>query len=360
MASLEICLVDKYPVINYLSCKLKEPDVVVWLYSKGTKPKTNPIEKKVSQHKNYIFDEYSISEIHIQDINKTCQKIVEKYPDHEITLNTTGGTKLQSLAISEFFRNIGKEFIYIDTNHSKVINIQTGNTSAFYFDLTVNEYIDLYGINMESGLRFDPKIGERSALSYFIGNNIYILSPFIDKIRDEWSRKKNDDRKFEWEIHDKYIQFSLKIDPINKLFSYKYGVSENIRLVEISNDGEEYFFRGGWLRELTFLRIHKGQYSDARLDIKLEKNSFPEGLNAEPLIDIGMIKGSKFYIFQCFAFPITRDSFVELKAISETIKLLHAEAFIILAHRPSKGFIDRAHADNLKIVYGNRISRFTI
>ena len=34
MPSLEICLSDIYPVINYLSCKLIEPEVIIWLHTR--------------------------------------------------------------------------------------------------------------------------------------------------------------------------------------------------------------------------------------------------------------------------------------------------------------------------------------
>ncbi len=359
MALLEICLADQNPVVNYLSYNLFKPDIIIWLIPENFTFHLNKIQEKIGSEKNTEFISKNIPENDLPGIINICKKITDEYSDHEIQLNITGGKKVQSLIIANYFHNIAKKIYFTDAKHSRIYDILAGSTTSYFFDLTVNEYFELQGITMDSGLRFDPEIGTRSTLSYFIGNNIYYLSPFIDKVRDEYNRKQNSIDELKWELKNNEAQMTIVYTPEKSQLLFQYYSLENTNTVKMEiESGIEYFLRGGWLRELTFLRIHKGTNSDSRLNIKLDKNSFPEGEHLEPLIDIGSIKGSCLYIFQCFAFPIDRNSYVELKAIRNTKNLLHADAFIMLAHKPNRSFVDQAHADGIKIVYGKRISKF--
>jgi len=360
MPLLEVCLVSDYPLIDYLGCNLKKPDAVVWLYNHTHKSMIAPIEKKLESQNNIQFEKRETKSDDIQAFLSDCEQIIKDYPEHDILLNVSGGTRLQALLATKVFRDADQDVFYIDPEHSQVIDIRSNEAKTFHFNLTVNEYIALHGIKMESGTRFDPEIGKRSALSYFIGNNIYRLIPFIDKMREEWTAMGDEKSAKQWRFTRDYIKFTVNYDPEKNIMKFSYGTDEWQRTTELEKIGAEYLFRGGWLRELVFLRVHKSQYDDVRLDVRLDRDSLPPGERSESMVDIAMRKRCKFYIFQCFSFPISKDSFIELKSIHHTIELLNAIGFVIMAHKPHQGFIDRAHSAGIKVVYGKRISNFSI
>lgn len=359
MAVLEISLADQNPVVNYLSYNLSEPDVLIWLIPENYDYHLGKIQEKVDPDSKTVFITKNIPENDLPGIINICHKISEEYADHEIQINVTGGKKVQALIITNFFFGAAKKIFYVDVKHSRIYDILDGKTTNYFFDLTVNEYLEIQGIEMESGLRFDPEIGIRSNLSYYIGNNIYALSPFIDTVREEYNEKKESGKVLKWDLSKHEAQMNVTFNPETEKMIFQFNSYENQNTIEMDRDkGLDYFLEGGWLRELTFLRIHKGTNFDARLDIKLNKNTLPVGEHLEPNIDIGSIKGSCLYIFQCFAYPIGKNSYIELKAIRNTKNLLHADAFIMLAHKPNRSFVDQAHSDGIKIVYGKRISKF--
>jgi hypothetical protein len=359
MALLEICLADQNPVVNYLSYNLFKPDLIIWLIPENIDYHLEKIQEKMLPDQETRFLTKNIPENDLPGIINICKKIKEEYDDCEIQLNLTGGKKVQSLIIANFFRDYAKKIYFIDARHSRIYDILGGETTNYFFDLTVNEYFELQGIVMESGLRFDPEIGSRSTLSYFIGNNIYYVSPFIDRVREEIKTKQKQQNSYTWELKNKEVQMAIEYESQAGKIAVRYFFNDNANTLEMEEEKAiEYLLHGGWLRELTFLRIHKGTNSDSRLNIKINRDSYPQGEFLESILDIASIKGSCLYLFQCFAFPIDRNSYLELKALRNTKNLLHADAFIMLAHKPNKSFIDQAHSDGIKIVYGKRISKF--
>jgi hypothetical protein len=106
--------------------------------------------------------------------------------------------------------------ILIDPEHSRIIDVRTGEAKSFQFNLTVNEYIAMHGVRMESGTRFDPEIGKRSSLSFYIGNNLEWIVPFIDAHRDEWNNMGEVKQNCHWKIEEGSQRFVSVMRPTEK------------------------------------------------------------------------------------------------------------------------------------------------
>ncbi len=360
MALLEVCLVNDLPIIGYVSAVLRKPDAIVWLRTPNQKKTVATIESALSGQIGATFEIREIQENDIPEFINQCNKILKDYPEHETVLNVSGGSRLHALLAAEVFKKAGKEVILIDPEHSRIIDVRTGEAKSFQFNLTVNEYIAMHGVRMESGTRFDPEIGKRSSLSFYIGNNLEWIVPFIDAHRDEWNNMGEVKQNCHWKIEEGSQRFVVSYEAEQKRMHIRFGFGETQKTVEIPNDNGDYLFNGGWLRELVFLRVHRSQYDDVRLNVRLSRESIAEKKHLESMIDIAMMKGCSFYIFQCFSYPITRESFIELSAVHETIKLLKARGFIFMAHRPHHGFIERAHDVGLEVITGHRIVNFML
>ncbi|MFH1213238.1 MAG: DUF1887 family CARF protein [Candidatus Neomarinimicrobiota bacterium] len=360
MALLEVCLVNELPILGYLSAILKKPNAIVWLRPPYQKRVVTAIESALKGQITATFESRDIHDDDIPDFINQCEKVIKDYPEHEIVMNVTGGSRQHALLAAEVFKKADKEVILIDTEHSRVIDVKTGEFKTFQFNLTVNEYIALHGISMESGIRFDPEIGKRSALSFFFGNNLDRIVPFIDTYRDEWNNMGEEKQTCHWKIEDYHQRFVVNYEAEEKNMRFRFGPGENQKTIDIPNDNGDYLFNGGWLRELVFLRVHRSQYDDVRLNVRLARENIPEGVHCESMVDIAMMKGCNFYVFQCFSYPITRESYIELQAVHETVKLLHAKGFIFISHRPHHGFIERAHDAGLEVITGRRIANFNL
>lgn len=360
MALLEVCLLDDSPINGYLGLVLKKPDAVVWLRTPNQRKVAQQIETSLASVMTPMYENREIVSYNIEEFIKICEGILRDYPEHDILLNITGGTRLQAILATDIFRKANKEIMYIDKLRSRIVDVKTGDYKSFNLMLTVNEFIALQGLKMDSGTRFDPEIGKRSSLSYFIGNNIDRIVPFIDRIREEWNAMGDKKHDIKWRTDDSFQKLTIEYEAKENKMKFRFGSGEGQKLIEITNSGPEYLFNGGWLRELVFLRVHRSQYDDVRLDVRINRNALPEGTKSESMIDIAMMKGCTLYIFQCFSFPITRDSFIELKAVQSTIQLLNAKGYIFVAHHPYHGFLERAKELGVEVISGRRISNFSI
>ena len=360
MPLLEVCLVDDKPMTGYLSAVLKKPDAIVWLRTPAQKQVVSMIESALSNQMTVSFESREIRPIDLEGFHQQCEKILKDYPEHEVQLNVSGGTRLQALIASEIFKAAGKKVIALDCDHNRLIDISTGEYKTFQFNLTVNEYIALHGIKMESGTRFDPEIGKRSNLTFYIGNNLERTVPFIEKCRAEWNALSDPRPEVHWKLEHGGHRFNVSYEPEGKRWHFRWGLAENLKNIEIHDDPGEYFLNGGWLRELVFLRLHRSQYDDVRLNIKLSRDSLPEQSRAESLLDIAMMRGCQCFVFQCFSYPVTKESFFELQAVSETVRLLNARGYIFMSHYPHRGFTERARSSGLELLTGHKITNFSI
>jgi len=360
MPLLEVCLLDDSPINGFLGLVLKKPDAVVWLRTPRQKAIAQQIETAIATYMTPMFETREILGDDVDSFVKLCQGVLRDYPEHDILLNVTGGDRLQAALAVDIFRKANKEVFYIDTHHSKIVNIGQGESKYYQLALTVNEFIALQGIKMTSGTRFDPEIGRRSPLTYFIAVNMDNLMPFIDKIRDEWNKMGNVKQSAKWNYDDGRVKLQIEYEAEQDRMKFKFGGGASQKMVEIVANPDEYLLNGGWLREMVFLRVHKSQYDDVRLDVRLDRDSVPEGIKNECLIDIALMKGSSLYIFQCFSYPITHDSFTELKAFQQTIKLLNAKGFVFVSRKIYHGFVERARELGVSVVVGRRIPIFSI
>ncbi|MCF7885718.1 MAG: hypothetical protein K9M80_04400 [Candidatus Marinimicrobia bacterium] len=357
MKKVELVLVNKNPVINYLAGSLNDLDSIIWLYQDSNLNHLNNVEKLLRSNNRIKFNRKKIYSTNFKKNESIINKIKEKYRDYYLILNLSGYDQVACFTIYDALREVADQIFVIDQKTNSIIDLTQKQSDTIHTNLTVNEYIRLYGMKVRDSIHFDPKIGDRSRLTYFIGNKIDIVVPFLDKVREEITRHSQIKEK-KWVLERKGIHFIIQKEDNN--YSVNYGDHKNENEIELDKIGEEYLFRGEWLRELVFLRVNKSHFGDVRLNIKLDPDSIPKNKKLETIIDVALRRRCNFYIFQCFSYPISRNSFIALNAISRTIDELDAESFILLSHRPPSSFIARAHSAGIKIVYGQKIANFSI
>ena len=266
---VEIALVNDNPVINYLAGSLKKPDEIVWLYQSNNIKNIKNVEALLKTNQRVKFTRKRIPSGDFNRFGKILEEIKEQYKEKELLLNLSGNDQVAGLMLYDNLRKDAKDIFIVDAERNSIINLKEQKADTIHTNLTVNEYIRLYGMEVSSGIHFDPKIGERSRLTYFIGNNMDLIVPFLDKVRVEITRDKDTDNK-KWELNKRGTVFKINKEQQN--YKIIYGRNNNQNEIELNMIGEEYLFRGEWLRELVFLRVNKSHFGDVRLNINLDPN----------------------------------------------------------------------------------------
>lgn len=65
-------------------------------------------------------------------------------------VNLTGGTKMMSLAVHDFFKDKHAEFYYVPLGKNEYYNLGTGEKTPLKYRVNLREYFSLYGIRFES------------------------------------------------------------------------------------------------------------------------------------------------------------------------------------------------------------------
>ena len=130
---IHICTVSDQILPNLIPALMDRPDQVVLLASERMREQAHHLRRVL---KDYHIDaeiEDGAPDSGLEGIYEFAlqlrEKIQARHPGASITVNTTGGTKLMSLGLVEFFRGIAQRMIYTDTAH-RVIESLPGSGGA--------------------------------------------------------------------------------------------------------------------------------------------------------------------------------------------------------------------------------------
>ena len=112
-------------------------------------------KKKSASHLEQALrkDEYSVSRVLVESDNyKEGLQSLEKAnlpKDVHYIVNLTGGTKIMSLMVYDFFREFNCTFYYIPIGKNIYCNIEDGQMESLRYRISLKEYFTLYGLLFE-------------------------------------------------------------------------------------------------------------------------------------------------------------------------------------------------------------------
>jgi hypothetical protein len=211
------------------------------------------------------------------------KKKLGEYPfgDDEIIVNVTGGTKLMSLVIDDFFRSVGATIYYVTGYNKEFIKLYPSR-GVIKFEMknkiTLNEYLISYGFEIEEGSVYKQKNDALMFMNYYL-NNFNELKPVLSTLQPARNKKR---------IEVKAVK------NLNKLLS-----ETNI----IKPDGEgmitKYDIRyltGDWFEEYVYFKVKEElNLDDTEIGKGYKINK--DGVSNE--LDIMFIYRHKLYIIEC-------------------------------------------------------------
>lgn len=171
--------------------------------------------------------------------------------DVHYIVNLTGGTKIMSLIVYDFFGKLNSSFFYIPIGKNTYCNIEEENMHALQYRISLREYFTLYGLHYEC----DNALLKEAKTTF----------QFFEK------QKK---RKF-------YLSDEIK----------------KSHQAETATDKK--YYAGEWFEEYTYLRIKKElnlREQDIAMSLKIYRE---DSQNNDNEIDVAFMYENTLYIIEC-------------------------------------------------------------
>lgn len=253
----------------------------------------------VNLHENKILEPVIVDAFSFEDIEEKLMQAVNDEDTYFV--NLTGGTKVMSLAVYEFFKTVNSEMYYL-TGQGKKIKVHPGRkkvTSPLKSEISLSDYLTAHGFKIEK--KSEPLKSKETAdilLKYFLNEfNKERDIPMLEILRG--GRNKGVKNLEEQEALREFLA-SIGFEP------------------QVNNQLTKYecqYLSGEWLEEYLFHFI--------KVEFKIQESAIAMGLvarkNDNPNeFDVLLMKNNKIYLFECKT-SIYIDSDESQTFIGETI-----------------------------------------
>lgn len=180
--------------------------------------------------------------------------------NHEYFVNLTGGTKMISIACYEAFRNHKSKMYYVEIakNNCIVLDEHEIKTEPFNHEITLKEYLGLYGYDFNS----NQKLAKTPAQTKLLFNKI---------------KEKN------------YNALSHQL--------IKDVVLNNLKL---NDENESNYYKGLWFEEYIFnLFKDKNQLNSTQIALNVQVRKYKAIGYNDNEFDVMFIKNNKLYVIEC-------------------------------------------------------------
>ncbi|GAB4295117.1 MAG: DUF1887 family CARF protein [Marinilabiliales bacterium] len=282
MANIIVSIVSDQTLPNYLFIKEHSGKIDKYIFistkameeNKKTKIicDTAGIDKK--QRNKILVEEDALYQIK-EKLNKLSLK-----PDDNYLINLTGGTKLMSIAVKEYFKkfeNTSYFYIPIGKNtYKQIYDDKKAVESDFNYQITVKEYLSIYGIEFE-----EQQICFTEHQVFDVFNEVkvryYDLGKFPKSKLKKFNIQGTKQTHTKW--FEEYIYYKIK----NSLNLKEDAIKTGIKLFDVNknngtdnknNDNElDIFFiykNNPYLVETKF-SVGKGKINSSNLNVYLYK-----------------------------------------------------------------------------------------
>lgn len=261
MSNLHLCVVTGQPQANLIPLLQEKPDDIVLMYSEDEKMKRSALAFVQTLQKAGFAPE----RIHLESGLPTHPfdkigsylldvkvKLAEKFPDHQITWNATGGTKQMALAIWNALDLDTDRVIYCDTRAGYIEElIPTPGTVDLQSLLTPELLLDALGKIKRSSesdqAAWFERAQQRKKLTRHLGDNVEALASLIQYFNRTLDNNGSGNQQFTIEhvgsLRKTALQLMEECNVIDLLGEGRYTLSraESAR-----------YLTGGWLEEYVW------------------------------------------------------------------------------------------------------------
>lgn len=363
MSHIHVCLVSDQPIPNLTTALQFNPDKVVLLVSKEMTEKAE-ILGSVLGKRGFEIETISIDAYDINDVISVSESLINKCKSCEVTLNITGGTKIQTLGTFQAFYTREKSIYYVDTKNNQILKLFPESEQAEYpitISIPIRDYLATYGFSVNACLQNDSPVYKRKDLTNYLAHIASRNDRTIGAINHalhNYDKKSPLPITVEMPKDDKLQQLLLTLDDVEK------GKRDSI---SINSHGSLRYLKGIWFEEYVYMTIKK--LGDSEVLLNVEGKWISKG--AKPPInefDILISKQNRLFYISCkTANPdriihdseesVTKEYLYELLALGDRALGLFGEKMLASARPVTNDYVrKRAEVMKIRLIDGKNIA----
>lgn len=348
-----LCIISGQPIANYLPLIDEElkPENVILLVT----PEMQDVAKNfqdILKNKNIKYDIVNIKDNDsFSTIQDTILNIIEKYPDTNIALNATGGTKWLSLAAATVFMMDKKPVFYINENTDEAFFLSEHSHHKLKTKLSLKEHLALYGYTMSEDKEKNKLSESHKKFCENIIININKMKSEISLLNKLATEASDLSTKIPKDI-SKHFEIILKDGEECGLFSV------NDSIITFNSHDDKRFCNGIWLELYAFRLVNdvlkKNEQLTAHCSVSIKHNK----TQTKNELDIAFIANNRLHIIECKT-KNTDDSSGEFVYKLDSIASNLASStkrMIISYHSLKQGDSKRAKNEKIKIIDAEKIA----
>lgn len=270
------------PNFEFIKEKIKEIEALLFITTPSMEKSGNRewILKALGDNDLEVLDPILVNAFSFEDIE---EKLAQSINDEDLYLvNLTGGTKIMSLAVYDFFKSVNSQMFYL-TGRGQYIKIHPGRTKPVFnlkSKTSLTDYMIAYGF----------EITNKSTPLYSFDQSNQLLKYFLNHFD-----KENDPEILE-ELRNGRSKGIKNIETIKNLSSFLNKLNIKPQAENKLSKYECRYLSGDWLEEyLYYFLLNELNISDFEIGLgwNVEKN----GNQNE--FDVLVMRNNKLYLFEC-------------------------------------------------------------
>ena len=366
--NVHICLVSQQLLANYIPVLLQKPDAVciistAFMEKSGLTKRFETMLAACDIQSTIYKNMPSTNMESIYDYAlEVSEKIKQEYPNANLTLNITGGTKLMSQGFVEVMSNDAK-LIYTDTQHNRLEYIGANNkqpSTPLPSLLNIKDYFKAYGANYKNALSdnntWQETIKQRKGLTKYLGKNAESISNLIGTINylvnqaissdgqrlEKPTQYLNNKPRGEWRT-------ALEKMQQNNLITWDGDTEIRFSDIEAAR-----YLGGIWLEEYVYHLAKDEPVKEVYSGVKISWDSSKQTHNE---LDVVLVHNNRMLIIECKTMRFNEDYqqknsdvLYKIDSLGDDLKGLYGELWLVSAREPSDNMIDRAKDRRIKII----------
>jgi len=296
------------------------------------------------------------------------------YPEADVVLNATGGTKLMALGFVEVFRGIARRIIYTDTAHRR-IEILPDSRGAVSDPVPMQDVLDVprylaaqgfsFGHALSDDTDWRERAASRKAACKFLGRNAAQNQTFIGALNALANQALSDDGKKLVAPKQlfKEVPRGRWADALRQLVSAKLlHWQEGMREIELIDVESTRFLNGGWLEEYAWHIVK----DEGVLDVRLSVEGYWEGTErSKNEFDVLATDSNQLLFLECKTLRHHEDTAkyndndiaYKLDSLGQDARGLFGETWLLSAREPSPVLHERARQARIRLIGPNELPK---
>ncbi len=303
---------------------------------------------------------------------KTAEQITQAYPDADIALNATGGTKLMTLAMVDAFRSVTSRIEYTDTGR-RVIEIIPTNQNASYVSEVMTQVLDIPTYLATQGFRYLRAVSDapdwldaaalRKSVTKHLAQHVVELGGFIGVMNALAGKALSSDgaelaqptQKLDASKPVPHGSWKQTLELLQKSDLIQWS-AEDPYTITFPDVQAARFASGGWLEEYVWHTLRDDQLYDVRLGVE---GTWKRSGDSRNEFDVLATHFNAMLYVECKTGFRSEENDSDLSyktdSLGHGIRGLFGRTWVVSARKPSKNLLQRAELFGFQVIHPKEI-----